>query len=397
VVKDPIFSKIVINNLNRERWTLSKYACRSNAGKRQFPEREPIRDRENVRPIFFHDTDRIIHSLAYSRYIDKTQVFYLFENDHVTHRVLHVQFVSKIARTIGRFLRLNEDLIEAIALGHDLGHVPYGHDGEEVLKAICDSEKIGTFCHNAQSVRFLSEIENNGEGLNLSLQVLDGILCHNGELLDREYRPNYNKTWEQFEEEYGRCLLIKGEDKRIFPMTLEGCVVRVADVIAYVGRDIEDAIRVNLITREEVPSPIVEVLGGATNDKIINTLVLDLVQNSYDKETLFFSQKIFDALQGLIKFNYERIYFNPRIKTETAKIDNMFHAMFQKYCNDLGNKDESSKIYSYFLKTLGNRYRGKTDAKRIVVDFIAGMTDDFFNDEYQRTFVPQSYGYQLTN
>ena len=272
---DTVFSKIVINNVNRERWTLSKHACRSNRGRRNFPEREVTPDRKNVRPVFFHDTDRIIHSLAYSRYIDKTQVFYLFENDHVTHRVLHVQFVSKIARVIGRFLRLNEDLIEAIALGHDLGHVPYGHDGEKVLKTICNSEGIGTFCHNAQSVRFLTELENNGEGLNLSLQVLDGILCHNGELLSNEYSPHYDKNWEQFEEEYKECLLIEGYDKHIFPMTLEGCVVRVADVIAYVGRDIEDAVMVNLIRREDVPKAIADVFEGARNDKIINTLILD--------------------------------------------------------------------------------------------------------------------------
>ena len=135
--KNEIFSSIILNNLHRERKSLSKYACRGNKGVRKYPAREKIPDRENIRPVFFHDTDKIMHSLAYSRYIDKAQVFYLFENDHITHRVLHVQFVSKIGRVIGRCLRLNEDLIEAIALGHDLGHVPYGHDGEKVLNDLC--------------------------------------------------------------------------------------------------------------------------------------------------------------------------------------------------------------------------------------------------------------------
>ena len=185
-LKNDVFSKIILNNFSREKKILSKYACRSNKGKRRYPEREKIPDRENIRPIFFHDTDKIIHSLAYTRYIDKTQVFYLFEHDHITHRVLHVQFVSKIGRVIGRCLRLNEDLIEAISLGHDLGHVPYGHDGERVLNDLCIKHKIGFFCHNAQSVRFLMEIEDKGQGLNLSLQVLDGILAHNGEMLNKK-------------------------------------------------------------------------------------------------------------------------------------------------------------------------------------------------------------------
>ncbi len=139
--KEKVFSEIVLNNVRREGRTLSRYACKSNKGVRRFPHREEIPDRQNIRPIFFPDTDRIIHSLAYSRYIDKTQVFYLCENDHITHRVLHVQFVSKIGRVIGRCLRLNEDLIEAIALGHDLGHVPYGHDGERVLHKICQQNE----------------------------------------------------------------------------------------------------------------------------------------------------------------------------------------------------------------------------------------------------------------
>ena len=178
-----IADKIVKQNHVRELKNLSKYACRSIKGNRLEPDRERIPDRKNVRTTFFHDTDSVIHSRAYTRYIDKTQVFYLIENDHITHRVLHVQLVSKIARTIGRFLRLNEDLLEALSLGHDVGHAPYGHDGEEYLKNFCKKMRIGTFAHNAQSVRLFTEIENFGKGLNLTLQVLDGILCHNGEIL----------------------------------------------------------------------------------------------------------------------------------------------------------------------------------------------------------------------
>ena len=392
--KNKIFSEIVIHNLQRERKVFSRYACKNNKGIRKYPNREKIPDRENIRPVFFHDTDKIIHSLAYSRYIDKTQVFYLFENDHITHRVLHVQLVSKIGRVIGRCLKLNEDLIEAISLGHDLGHAPYGHDGEAVLHKLCIDNKIGCFCHNAQSVRFLMEIEQGGKGLNLSLQVLDGILAHNGEMLSKEYKPNYGKTWEIFEEEYRKCFAEEDYSKKIFPMTLEGCVVRISDVIAYIGRDIEDAITLKLIKRKDIPQEIKRTI-GASNDKIINTLALDLIKNSYDKDYLVFSEDIFKALKDIREFNYKNIYNNPQIKTQTHKVENMFKQLFEKYFQDLEKENTDSPIYHYFLKDVNDNYRKNTVKKRMVIDFITGMTDDFFNNQYKELFVPQSYGYFL--
>ena len=392
--KDEIFSKIVLYNLQRERKILSRYACKNNKGVRKYPDREKTPDRENIRPVFFHDTDKIIHSLAYSRYIDKSQVFYLFENDHITHRVLHVQFVSKIGRVIGRSLKLNEDLIEAISLGHDLGHSPYGHDGEAILHKLCRDNGIGCFCHNAQSVRFLMEIEQKGEGLNLSLQVLDGILSHNGEMLNKEYKPNYGKTWEIFEEEYKKSFTEENDSKKIYPMTLEGCVVRISDIIAYIGRDIEDAITLKLIKRKDIPEEIKKTIGDS-NDKIINTLVLNLIENSYDKDYLAFSEDIFKALNELRKFNYEKIYHNPKIKTQSHKIENMFKQLFEKYYQDLENGNSDSPIYHYFLKEMNGNYQKNTDKKRMVIDFIAVMTDDFFNTQYKESFVPQSYGYSI--
>ena len=184
-----------------------------------------------------------------------------------------------------------------------------------------------SFCHNAQSVRFLMELENAGEGLNLSLQVLDGILAHNGEMLSGEYVPDYGKTWEKFEKEYRECFKEASFSKKIFPMTLVGCVVRISDVIAYIGRDIEDAIRLKLIKRINIPKEIKKIL-GATNDKIINNLVLDLIENSYGRDYLIFSKDVFRALKELKNFNYESIYFNPQIKTQTHKIENMFIHLF---------------------------------------------------------------------
>ena len=177
----------------REESALSDFATRSRDGLRRTP--EAVLE-NGYRQSFSADVDRIMHSRAYTRYIDKTQVFYLIANDHITHRVLHVQLVSKIARSIGRFLGLNEDLIEAIALGHDIGHTPFGHDGERFLSEICYSKGIGYFCHNVQSVEFLDRVERNGLGWNLCLQTLDGILCHDGEVHDEGIEPNRGKTFD---------------------------------------------------------------------------------------------------------------------------------------------------------------------------------------------------------
>ena len=391
--KDEIFSKIVINNVQRERKALSRYACKNNKGIRKYPEREKVPDRENIRPVFFHDTDKIIHSRAYSRYIDKTQAFCLFENDHITHRVLHVQLVSKIGRVIGRCLRLNEDLIEAIALGHDLGHVPYGHDGERMLHELCRSNGIGCFCHNAQSVRLLVQLEEKGQGLNLSLQVLDGILAHDGEIPRKKYEPNYDKSWDLFHDEYRKCFEVEKYSKKIVPMTLEGCVVRISDVIGYIGRDIEDAITLKVIKRRDIPREITRVL-GSKNDKIINNLVLDLLKNSYDRSYLSLSDDVFKALDDLLKFNNEYIYTNSAINTEFPKIENMYRQLFGRYCRDLANNSKDSFTYT-FTHDMEDIYLQNTDDKRIVIDCIAGMTDDFFYNQYQKLFVPQSYGYSL--
>ena len=204
-MKEEILKEILETNKNREETILAKYACKSENGIRFNPEKEKVQDELNIRQSFFHDTDKIIHSSAYTRYIDKTQVFSFFENDNITHRVLHVQFVSKIARVIGRCLKLNEDLIEAIALGHDIGHTPYGHTGEDFIDKIYKKYNMGCFTHNAQSVRELMYVEDEGNGLNLTLQVLDGILTHNGELIQDKYTPDYTKTKEQFMEQYKNC------------------------------------------------------------------------------------------------------------------------------------------------------------------------------------------------
>lgn len=368
---------------DKEEFRLSHLASLSRDAIRRSKDDEVARGH---RQNFSVDTDRILHSLAYSRYIDKTQVFYLIKNDHITHRVLHVQLVSKIARTVGRLLRLNEDLIEAIALGHDIGHTPFGHDGEKILSELCHVNGIGKFIHNIQSVRFLQEIERKGKGWNLTLQVLDGILTHDGELHSQALVPQREKDFDALDDEMGR----KGDDPSVdlCPMTLEGCVVRMSDTISYVGRDIEDAIRLGLIDRDDLPRDCKVVLGD-TNGTIVYNLVEDLIGNSWDKDYVCFSDEVGEALKKLKGFNEERIYRNRKVKKQTNKIMLMFELLFNRYLEDLETENQASDIYSGFLDGMSEEYGEKTPAAGIVRDFIAGMTDEYFLDQCQKNLIPR--------
>ncbi|MFP3911502.1 MAG: deoxyguanosinetriphosphate triphosphohydrolase family protein [Desulfobacteraceae bacterium] len=366
----------------REQEALSSRACLSRKAVRIREEKEIQRGH---RQNFSVDADRILHSLAYSRYIDKTQVFYLIKNDHITHRVLHVQLVSKIARNVGRLLRLNEDLIEAIALGHDIGHSPFGHDGEKFLSALCEAHGIGAFLHNIQSVRFLQEIERKGRGWNLTLQVLDGIFCHDGEIHSQSLRPHrekdFNGLFAQLEQKRNRI------DMDFLPMTLEGCVVRMADTISYVGRDIEDAIRLGIITRKDLPGPCKRVLGD-TNGTIVYTLVEDLIAHSLNKPFVRFSSSVGSALKVLKTFSQERIYSDNRVKAQTHKIKLMFELLFERYVEDLTSGNETSDIYKGFLDGMSKSYVENNQPSEIVRDFIAGMTDDYFLKQCHKYLVP---------
>jgi dGTPase len=367
----------------KEEERLSPFACLSRNALRKTDEEMIL---AGHRQNFSLDADRILHSLAYSRYVDKTQVFYLIKNDHITHRVLHVQLVSKVSRTIGRLLGLNEDLIEAIALGHDIGHTPFGHDGERFLSELCQGAGLGHFFHNIQGVRFLEHIERKGRGWNLTLQVLDGILCHNGEIHTRVLSPVRGKTFEDMDRE----MKDRENDptRDIPPMTLEGCVVRMADTISYVGRDIEDAIRLGLITREDIPDPCRQALGD-TNGTIVYTLVEDLVSCSLGKDHVAFSEEASQALVRLKAFNHERIYMNDRVKKQTPKIKIMFQLLFAKYLRDLETGNHDSDIDKEFLAGMSPDYRNHTTKAAVVRDFIAGMTDEYFLTQCRKHLIPQ--------
>ena len=369
-----VLDKAKNNFLNNEKY-LSEYACL---------DKEAIRLREDdpdIRPNYFHDIDRIIHSLSYTRYLDKTQVFTRSDNDHISKRITHVQLVSKIARTIGRALSLNEDLIEAIALGHDIGHTPLGHTGEAILNEISLEELGEYFAHNIQSVRHLMIVENHGNGLNLTIQVLDGIMCHNGEMLDSKYVP-MKKDTKEFLKEFNDSYKDLKKSNKNCPMTLEGCVVRISDIIGYIGRDIEDAIRIGKIKREELPDDIVSVL-GSTNKDIVNTIIIDIITNSMDKPYIKMSDDVYKALINLKKFNYEHIYSKSMTKEDIDKYTKGMRKIYDRYLNDIGTDNKNSIIY-HFLDDKSSDYLENTSDKRKVIDFIAGMTDEMFIREISK-------------
>lgn len=358
-------------NLLKNEENMPMYATKSSDGVRlkEF--------KEDIRPNYFRDIDKIIYSHCYSRYIDKTQVFSFKNNDHITKRIIHVQLVSKIARTIGRALNLNEDLIEAISLGHDVGHVPFGHVGESILNEISLKYLDEPFKHNVQSVRNLMVLENNGKGINLCVQVLDGILCHNGEKLQKIY--NYkHKTTEEFIKEYNKCYTKEKFD--LVPMTLEGCVVRLSDVIGYLGRDIEDAITLGIIDKEDIPINIRKKL-GENNSSIISLIINDVIINSINKPYIKLSDEYYNLMNELLDFNYKNIYAKAYTNDEKNKIKEMFNDICKSYLTDLETNNINSSICKVFLNEMNEEYKNNTSNERIVIDYISGMTDDFFVNE----------------
>jgi len=337
--------------------------------------------------------------------VDKTQVYSFEENDHITHRVLHVQLVSKIARTICRSLRLNEDLVEAISLGHDIGHTPFGHKGESILNEICIKENLGYFRHSAQGVKILKDVELR----NISIQTLDGILAHNGIVQIGRYNPN--KTKSDFLQELENVYNIEGYVKEITPMTLEAAVVRISDVIAYVGRDIEDAILVGSVKRTDIPEQITNILGD-NNSKIVDTLIKDVIVNSIDKPYIAFSDTVFTALSELKDWNLENIYRSEEANKNYVEVERLMKELFYKYVQvffkypeetDIMTKSERSlfrfvkhmergqdekkisgentKKNHQSLLLRSNTKEKESVIKIAIVDYIAGQTDRFFLKE----------------
>lgn len=350
--------------------------------------RHPEHDKANLwRPAYIRDTEKIMHSLYYNRYADKTQVFSFYKNDDISHRGYHVQLVSRIARNIGRVLGLNCDLIEAIALGHDMGHTPFGHAGESFLNEIYHERTGRYFNHNVHSVRVLDSILK----LNLSLQTLDGILCHNGESEFMEYRPSKLSNFDEFDKKVEKCYTDESSIKKLIPNTLEGCVVRISDIIAYIGKDRQDAIKTHTITSENIfdQSKI-----GKYNAAMINNLIVNILENSYGCDCIKMDEIHFKALKKAKRDNYELIYITgDNTQRYHDIIRPMFRKLYDKIFLELTSENMSSPVYKHHIAVIENalQFRGgsdyrKTNPDQITVDFIASMTDDYFIDLYEYYF-----------
>ena len=305
------------------------------------------RDREepqcDIRPVFQRDRDRILHCKSFRRLKHKTQVFLSPKGDHYRTRLTHTLEVSQNARTIAKALHLNEDLVEAIALGHDLGHTPFGHAGERILNELCDEG----YRHNEQSVRIVEKLEKDGKGLNLTWEVRDGILNHQTSMM---------------------------------PHTLEGKIVRLSDKIAYINHDIDDAIRAKVMSEEDIPLEIRKVLGMTTKERL-NTLIHNIIMNSMGKNDIVMSEEIGGAMQDLRKFMFQKVYTNPAAKGEEAKAERLLCELYAHY---MGHIEILPEQYQ--------RMHSEGEKKeRVVCDYISGMTDQYAVAKYREFFLPKAW------
>ncbi len=346
-----------------------------------------------LRPAYVRDCEKIMHAPYYNRYADKTQVFSFYKNDDISRRALHVQLVSRISRNIGGLLGLNVDLIEAIALGHDIGHTPFGHAGERYLSE-CFQEYAGMyFNHNVHSVRVLDSILNR----NISLQTLDGILCHNGEFAMKEYRPVPMEDFEHFDRKYEKCYEEESAIGCLVPYTLEACVVRICDMIAYLGKDRQDAVRAKLILNDDI---FEERAFGKSNPEIINNLIVNIVENSYGKDCIVMDDEYYNAIKATKKENYQKIYFNESVDhIYEEDIRPMFHMMYERLLKDMKVGNTNSVIYRHHIDFVKENtaaygydvYLEGTSDEQMVVDFMASMTDDYFVDLFDYLFPHSNY------
>ena len=324
----------------REHLIFSPYASFSDESRGRDRDEEPC----HMRTIYQRDRDRIIHCKAFRRLKHKTQVFLAPEGDHYRTRLTHTLEVAQIARSIARALNLNEDLTEAIALGHDLGHTPFGHAGERTLNSLCP---MG-FAHYRQSIRVVEFLEKDGQGLNLTWEVRDGILNH---------RTSGN------------------------PSTLEGKAVRLSDKIAYINHDIDDGIRAGILKESDIPSEYTDVLGNSTKERL-NTMISDIIMNSIGKNDLVMSEPVRKAMTELRKFMFESLYLNPTAKSEEEKADKLITELYRYY---VANTDKLPDTYKRFITEFDER------PEQVVCDYIAGMSDQYSISKFQEIFVPKAW------
>ena len=330
-----------------EKKDLSDYAQLSSKSRgRKYPEEE-----SNIRTVYMKDRDRIIHSSSFRRLKDKTQVFIFSANNLLRTRLTHTLEVAQISRTIAKALRLNEDLVEAIALGHDLGHPPFGHVGERTLAKLFSRG----FRHNIQSLRVVDFLEKNGSGLNLSYEVRDGILKHS---------------------KFGEKLF---ENRlSLEPITLEGKIVKICDRVAYINHDLDDALRFGLISKKDIPLNTVKIL-GETHSKRINTIVIDIVKSSLNKTSIIMSEKVLNAIEETRDFLFKNVYRHRIIEKESLKAERIISELFNFYKHN---------PKTLIKKTSDIKYK-KVSIERRIVDYISMMTDEFALYEYKKYMMPR--------
>jgi dGTPase len=374
--------------LLRDEEKLSPFAKKSSES---LGRRQPLR-RDPFRLEFARDDTRILHSRPFRRLKHKTQVFLSPDNDHICTRMEHVLHVSSIASIIGRCLNLNTDLINAIAKGHDLGHPPFGHAGERVLDRILKgSGVVGGFKHEIHGLRVVDKLTNYGDGLNLTYEVRDGIATHCGESFDRIVAPDRARDLRGLE---------SLEDRGPHPATLEGCLVRLVDRIAYLGRDMEDAIKARLIKKNDIPPDIAKTL-GTENGQIIGVFVSDTIANSTDKDCIEMSEEIFVLMNRFKEFNYDRIYRHPEVERTSEKITRMLEILYGElhkiYENSESGRNaafvsallrEAPVMETFFNFIKNTNYGDGVETWRVVTDYIAGMTDHFAEKTFTQMFVP---------
>ena len=331
----------------REHLIFSPYASFSDESRGRDRDEEPC----PMRTIYQRDRDRIIHCKTFRRLKHKTQVFLAPEGDHYRTRLTHTLEVAQIARSIARALNLNEDLTEAIALGHDLGHTPFGHAGERTLNSLCP---MG-FAHYKQSIRVVEFLEKDGQGLNLTWEVRDGILNH---------RTSGNPS------------TLEGKAP-----TREGKIIRVSDKIAYINHDIDDGIRAGILKESDIPSEYTDVLGNSTKERL-NTMISDIIMNSIGKNDLVMSEPVRKAMTELRKFMFESLYLNPTAKSEEAKADKLITELYRYY---VANTDKLPDTYKRFITEFDER------PEQVVCDYIAGMSDQYSISKFQEIFVPKAW------
>lgn len=356
--------------------------------------RRESNDHDNAtlaRPAFARDIEKILHVPAYNRYAGKTQVFSFVEDDDICRRGLHVQLVGRVARGIGELLGLNTDLIEAIALGHDVGHTPFGHAGERYLNAALHRRSGRYFNHNVHSVRVLDQLYRR----NISLQTLNGVLCHNGEFACQTLRLTPMPTFEDLDAMVEACRIDESNIAQLRPSTLEGCVVRVSDMIAYLGKDRQDALDRGVIASLDVfDSNYI----GKDNSRILNNLTIDIVNHSYGQDRISMSEEAFADIKRAKRQNYELIYNREGMSEDAGSaLEEMFDRMFERLLGDLAAGNEGSPLFKHHVKKLCAKSRSITpeeylseDPCQIVVDYISSMTDNYFMALYAHLFPGQA-------